>query len=87
MQKTHHDYCVGRRFSINLDSVQRLPVDGIPDTTPNFELTSSNKANERALTEHNFADSVCDNPSKLFIPCMQQLQTEEEDQVLQITTH
>ena len=67
-------------IEIDLDSVQCLPIDGIPDTLQNFELPDSDSepiANEGPPTEE-ITDNKCNNPSTSFIPCVQQAQTEEQ---------
>ena len=67
-------------IEIDLDSVQRLPVDGIPDTLLNFELPDTDSrhlADEGPPTEQ-LDDTTCSNPSSSFIPHVQQTQTEEQ---------
>ena len=67
-------------IEIDFDSVQRLPVDGIPDALLNFELPQNNKeptANQGPPTEET-SDDVCNNPSTSFIPGVQPMQTEEQ---------
>ena len=57
-------------IEIDFDSVQRLPVDGIPDALLNFELPQNNKeptANQGPPTEET-SDDACNNPSTSFIP-------------------
>ena len=66
-------------IEIDLDSIQQLPVDGIPEELHNFELSDVDDepiANEGPPTEQ-LDDSTCSNPSSSFIPCVQQTQTEE----------
>ena len=67
-------------IQIDLDSVQCLPVDGIPDTLLNLELTDHNNepiTDDEPPTEQP-NDTTCSNPSSSFIPCVQQTQTEEQ---------
>ena len=68
-------------IEIDLDSIQHLPIDGIPDTLLNFELPHHDNepiANQGPPTEE-ISDTDTDNdPSSSFIPSVQQVQTEEQ---------
>ena len=67
-------------IDIDLDSVQHLPVDGIPDDLLNFKLSDSDNepvANEGPPTEDT-EDNVGNIPSSSYVPHVQQVQTEED---------
>ena len=75
----HNNKCY-TDIKINLDAVQYLPVDGIPDALLNLQLPDHDNepmADEGPPTEQ-VDDTTCNNPSSSFIPCVQQTQTQEQ---------
>ena len=67
-------------IEIDLDSVQDLPVDGIPDALLNLELPEGNNVSmtDEGPSSENTDDNVYNNPSSSYIPYVQQMQTEED---------
>ena len=86
MLQTHHSFCrkvlqwLKHKF-YDLDSILYLPVDGIPDALFNFEVPHSSSepvANQGPPTEEMSDTHSGNNPRSSFIPCVQQVQTEEQ---------
>ena len=80
LQWLKHNNKFYNNIEIDLDSIQQLPVDGIPEELMNFELLNSDNElvyDEGPSTEE-LDDNVSSNPSSSFVPHVQQTQTKKQ---------